>query len=88
MLLAVPVLAWHCIRRKPVSAGLLLICGRRFSLPAAGRYDLAAGRDSLAGRFWVELVFDGDPPARLLVLRDQLDAQGWRRLRLAVAESA
>lgn len=89
---ALPLLAWHGLARRPrrrsPAGSLLLIAGGRILRPAALRPDIAAGPGSRAGRFIVELEFAGERPARELILRDQLDARDWRRLRLAIIAMA
>ncbi len=85
--LGAPLVAWHAAARRPARPPLLVVSGRRFALPAEGRFDLALTPRSRAGSLWLSLSFDDCPGRPLLVLRDQLDAAGWRRLNLAVAES-
>jgi hypothetical protein len=83
-----PLLVVHASLRDPRWSGLVIVSpGQRFAVPAAGRFDLALDASSRFGLFWAELVFAGPEPLRLLVLRDQIDARAWRRLRLAIAES-
>jgi hypothetical protein len=83
-----PLVVIHARVRDPRWSGLLIVStGYRFAIPAAGRFDLALDAGSSFGPFWAELVFVGPEPARLLVLRDQIDARAWRCLRLAIAES-
>ncbi len=85
---ALPLVVWHARRRRPESPGLIVISGSRFALPAAGRFNLVPGPGCRAGSHVVELVFTDRPRSRVLVLRDQLGAPEWRRLRLSVLESA
>jgi hypothetical protein len=82
-----PLLALHFFRRRPASGtGLAMAVDGRFALPAEGRHDLVLAAGSRAGPGWLLLVFTDRPDRSLLLLKDQLDAPVWRRLRLAVSE--
>jgi hypothetical protein len=77
----------HARRRNPVRGALLVVSdGPRFALPVDGRFNLSLSASSRCGLHWAELVFSDRPRERLLVLRDQLDARDWRRLKLLVRE--
>lgn len=86
-LAGMPVLVAHAWLSRPRSTPLIVITGRRFALPAEQRYGLTLAPSARLGGCWAELVFTDMLGARVLVFRDQLDAAGWRRLRLAFLES-
>ena len=78
---------WRLHRRGRQRPKLLVVSlGARFALPAEQRFDLALTSASRAGPGWLELVFSDRPEAGLLLIRDQLDASAWRRLRLAIRD--
>jgi hypothetical protein len=81
---ALPVLLLHAWRRRPQSTGLIVLTGRRFGLPAEGRFDLEPAAGTRAGAWCLALVFPDQPRARLVVVRDQLTAADWRQLQLAI----
>ena len=85
--LAALAIVWHYRVRNPVHAGLLLAGrGSRFALPWQGRFNLTLAEASAAGDFWIELYFCDRPRQPVLVLRDQLAIEDWRKLWLCVRE--
>jgi len=84
---ASPLLALHAWRRRPVTVRLLVVSGGRFALPAEGRFDLTLLPAAGIGACCARLVFSDRPESPRYLIRDQLDAAGWRFLRLAIVES-
>jgi len=83
-----PILLLHGWLRRPRRERQLLVSDSRcFCLPLEGRFGLALTAASQAGPGWVSLFFSDQPRVGLLVLRDQLDRDGWRRLNLALPRS-
>jgi hypothetical protein len=83
---AAAALGAHGVLRAPRRTAVLL--RRRdgtWALPDAGLDRLRLGRGTRYGSLWMELVLVADSPNRkrktaILLLRDQVDAESWRRL--------
>jgi hypothetical protein len=87
-LAGLPILLLHGWLRRPVRERRLLVRGNSCCcLPLEGRFGLTLTTASQAGPGWVRLVFSDQPRKGLLVLRDQLDRAGWRRLNLALPQA-
>jgi hypothetical protein len=85
---ALPLLLVHGWLRRPACHDVLIVTdGEHFSLPLDNRFGLRLTAASGSGPGWISLVFRDRPLSQLLVLRDQVDAAGWRRLRLALGNS-
>lgn len=73
-----------CARRRRF--GVIRVGGGRWSVPSGG-----PGGELFQAQYsswWVELRSDAPGrPAGVVLLRDQLDAEDWRRLQLAVREA-
>ena len=83
------IVAGHGFVRRPRSPGLIVRhADDTWSIPARGRHGLRLARGTTWTTWWVELVLSGGGgrPIRALLLKDQLDAEGWRRLQLTVRE--
>lgn len=75
------VLAHAALRRPPRATEVRRLPDGTWSLPALGldRLDLRPG--TAVGPFWVRLhLGTADRVVSVLLLRDQLDAETWRRL--------
>jgi hypothetical protein len=84
-LAGLPALILHFRLRQPGSVRVLIVSdGSSFCLPLEQRFGLSLSAASRQGSGWFSLVFSDRPGTPLLVLRDQLDASGWRHLRLAL----
>lgn len=77
-------LALHAVLGRPRSKiGLLLECDGVWSAPVEQRYDMRLGSATAYSYDWVRLCLEPRGTGRalwVLLLRDQLDAEGWRRL--------
>lgn len=89
-LAALGVLAIHAAMRFPDTRVVLVRFGDgRWSIPAQGLFDLELGTGTSFAASWVLLeLVSHDRSLRLVLLRDQLDVGAWRRLQVAVRESA
>lgn len=78
----------HGILRRPRGPALIVRhADDTWSIPEWSRHGLRLARGTTWTTWWVELVLTGGGrPIRALVLKDQLDAEGWRRLQLTVRE--
>lgn len=87
VLLAAVVL--HGIARWPRAAERLVRSqDGTWALPARGCFGLRLAQGTAWGNAWVELVLAGPGRrVRVVLLRDQLAAEDWRRLQVAVRES-
>ena len=85
LLLAVCVHAWI---RLPGSSILLLRFGDgSWAIPEQGRFKLQLAPNSSYSTVWVRLVFEADGARNtVLLLRDQMETEDWRRLQVAVRE--
>jgi hypothetical protein len=83
----IAALGAHAVVRYPCAPRLLVLYpDGAWTVPERGAY----GRKLAPGTTWspwyVELVLVGCGGARILIVRDQLGAEDWRRLKLAVRE--
>jgi len=86
--LVLPVVLLHAWFRRPRRCDVLIVTdGDCFSLPLDSRFGLRLSPASTGGPGWISLIFPDRPRSQLLVLRDQIDAAGWRRLLLALGKS-
>ncbi len=87
---ALGVLAVHAAVRFPDTRVVLARSGDgRWSIPAQGLFDLELGTGTSFAASWVLLqLVSRDRSLRLVLLRDQLGVGDWRRLQVAVRESA
>ena len=85
---ALVAIALHAWRRYPETPGLLIVSDTgSWSVPERGLHGLGLGRGTSYSPWWAWLVLVGPAQAtRALVLRDQLDADSWRRLTLSIRE--
>jgi hypothetical protein len=86
-IVALPLIALHGRLRRPAEPSVIQVTpGGRFGLPEEFRFDLAIAPGTREGPGWLLLEFSDRPGRRLLLLRDQLDADAWRELRLRILE--
>jgi hypothetical protein len=86
-IIAAPLIALHGRLRRPREPSVIQITSEgRFGLPEEFRFDLDIAPGSREGPGWLLLEFPDRPGRRLLLLRDQLDADAWRELRLRIFE--
>lgn len=87
-IVALPLLALHGLARRPAPPPVVIEItpDGRFGLPDENRSNLTLTRESRSGPGWLRLSFADRPGQRLLLLRDQVDAGGWRLLRIAIQE--
>jgi hypothetical protein len=84
---ALAVIAAHAIRRYPRTPRLLILhCDGTWAVPERGWHLLNLAPGTTCTTWYVELVFMDPADARILVLKDQLGAEDWRALQLAVRE--
>jgi hypothetical protein len=84
---ALASIAAHAIVRHPRTPRLLVLqCDGTWAVPERGWHGLRLAPGTSWTTWYVELVFDTPAGARIVVLKDQLDAEGWRALQLAVRE--
>lgn len=82
-----PLLAFFALRHRQASSTVISVTpDGRFTLPNENRSDLTLTRESRSGLGWLQLSFSDRPGERLLLLRDQVDAPGWRVFRIAIRE--
>jgi hypothetical protein len=81
--------ALHGIVRFPrATERLIQARDGSWALPSRGLAGLRLARGTAWGDTWVDLVLAGSGRrVRVLLLRDQLGAEDWRRLQVAVRES-
>jgi energy-converting hydrogenase Eha subunit G len=85
--LALAAIAAHGIARYPRTPRLLVLHrDGTWAVPERGWHGLSLASGTTWTTWYVELVFRGPARARILVLKDQLDAENWRALQLAVRE--
>lgn len=89
-LAALAVLAVHAAVRFPETRVVFARSGDgRWSVPAQGLFDLELGAGTRFAAYWVQLeLVSPDRSLRFVLLRDQLCAGDWRRLQVAVRETA
>jgi hypothetical protein len=79
----------HWIGRRPRPVGVVVSADGMWCLPAAGAFRLELGEGTAFSTWWVRLeLVDGRTTHAVLLLRDQLEPEAWRRLQLAVREAA
>jgi hypothetical protein len=84
---ALAIVAAHAVARYPRTPRLLILrCDRTWAVPERGWHRLDLAPETTWTTWYVELVFIDPAGARILVLRDQLGAEDWRALQLAVRE--
>jgi hypothetical protein len=84
---ALATIAAHAVGRYPRTPRLLILHrDGTWAVPEHGWHRLALGPGTTWTTWYVELVFMDPAGARILVLRDQLGAEDWRALQLAVRE--
>ena len=79
----------HGLARRPrTPRRLVLEPDGTWSIPEQGQWRLQLAPGTAWAAWYVELVLAGAAraPVRVLILRDQLDADAWRRLQVAVRE--
>lgn len=81
-------IALHGVGRFPRTPGLLVFSAAGlWSLPERGQHALRLGAETACCAWWARLVLVGPGTrVRVLVLRDQLDTESWRLLRLVIRE--
>jgi hypothetical protein len=85
--LALAVIAAHAVGRYPRTPRLLILhCDGTWAVPERGWHRLSLAAGTTWTTWYVELVFIDPADARILVLKDQLGAEDWRALQLAVRE--
>jgi hypothetical protein len=81
------LIAAHAIGRYPRTPRLLVLhSDGTWTVPERGWHGLSLAPRTTWTTWYVELVFIGPSGARILVLKDQLGAEDWRALQLAVRE--
>jgi hypothetical protein len=82
------LVAAHVFWRRPRGPGLIVRhADGTWAIPEQGRHGLRLVRGTAWTTWWVELVLAGDGRrTRALLLKDQLDADAWRRLQTTVRE--
>jgi hypothetical protein len=88
-LLLLVLVGAHGFVRRPHSPRLIVChADDTWSIPERGRHGLRLARGTRWTSWWVELVLAGSGGrlTRALLFKDQLDAEAWRRLQLAVRE--
>ena len=81
------VLGILALRRGPAPPSVILVTADgRFALPDENRSHLLLTPASRSGPGWLQLSFSDRPGPRLLLLRDQVDPEAWRVLRIAILE--
>jgi hypothetical protein len=84
---ALVMIVAHAIGRYPRTPRLLILhCDGTWAVPERGWHRLGLAPGTAWTTWYVELVFVAPPEARVLVLKDQLGAEDWRALQLAVRE--
>jgi hypothetical protein len=85
--LALATIAAHAFGRHPRTPRLLVLYGDgTWAVPERRWHGLKLAPATTWATWYVELVFVGPAHARILVLKDQLGAEDWRALQLAVRE--
>jgi hypothetical protein len=85
VLLLAGIAAHACARRPAPPERMIRDSSGDWALPERGLADLFAAPGSRFGRWWVYLVLsNGSEKLRILLLRDQFDAETWRRLQAAL----
>lgn len=85
--LALAAIAAHGIGRYPRTPRLLMLHrDGTWAVPERGWHGLRLAPGTTWTTWYVELVFPGPAEMRILVLKDQLDAEDWRALQLVVRE--
>jgi hypothetical protein len=85
--LALAAIAAHAVRRYPRTPRLLILHrDGTWAVPERGWHRLSLAPGTTWTTWYVELVFIDPADARILVLKDQVGAEDWRALQLAVRE--
>jgi hypothetical protein len=85
--LALAIIVAHAVWRYPRAPRLLILhCDGTWAVPERGWHRLDLAPETTWTTWYVEIVFIDPADARILVLRDQLGAEDWRALQLAVRE--
>jgi hypothetical protein len=85
--LALATISVHAIGRHPRTPRLLVLqTDGTWAVPERGWHALRLAPGTTWTTWYVELVFDAPAGARVVLLKDQLDAEDWRALQLAVRE--
>ena len=87
MLLGLAAIVAHGIARYPRGPTLLVLhADGTWAVPERGWHGLKLAPGTAWTTWYVELALTGQPKARIVLFRDQLCAEDWRVLQLAVRE--
>jgi hypothetical protein len=87
VLLGLAAIVAHGIARYPRGPKLLVLqSDGTWAVPERGWHGLKLAPGTAWTTWYVELALSGQPKARIVLLRDQLCAEDWRVLQLAVRE--